>query len=201
MASETEISNLAISHLGIGKEIGDLETENSSEARACRRFFDVSKYATMRSFPWSFLKRSVALGLVEENPTTEWLYSYRYPSTALGLIKILSGVRIDTPDSRINYAIVSDATGKLIHTDEQDAVCLYLETIDDTTLYPYDFIMAFSYKLAYNISAIVTAGDPFNIRTDMEKNFSFEISKASKNDLNEQYSGATLDSELITIRE
>ena len=42
MASSTEIANLALSHLGNGTEIADLETERSSEASACRRFYDVA---------------------------------------------------------------------------------------------------------------------------------------------------------------
>ena len=72
MATETQISNIAISHLGIGLEIQNLETENSAEAKACRRFYETSRDAVLGDFEWPFATKIIELNLVEEGPNTEW---------------------------------------------------------------------------------------------------------------------------------
>ena len=100
MASKTEVANMAISNLGTGKEIGNIDTENSQEASACRRFFDIALEAVLRDFAWPFANVTASAGLVDTNPTTEWGFSYRYPTSCLRLIRILSGVRNDTRQSR-----------------------------------------------------------------------------------------------------
>jgi len=118
MSSTTEIANLAISHLGIGKEIQNLDTDNSEEAVACRRYFETSLKAVFRAYNWSFANRIATLNLVETNPNNEWTYSYRYPSDALKLIKIQSGTRIESKGTRVVYKLSGDDTAKLILTDE-----------------------------------------------------------------------------------
>ena len=75
-SSKTEIANLAISHLGIGKTIANLELEKSQEAIACRRFYDTVRDSSLRDFPWPFAGKIQALALV----SNEWLYAYQYPS-------------------------------------------------------------------------------------------------------------------------
>ena len=72
MASKTEIANLALSHLGVGKEIGNLDTEKTEEAVAMRRFYESARDATLRDFPWPFATRMVALALVASPPTQWW---------------------------------------------------------------------------------------------------------------------------------
>src|SRR5688572_11149621 len=111
MASETEIANLALSHLGVGKEIANLETERSQEAVACRRFYDTARDATLRDFSWPFATKIAVLGLIEADPNDEWDYSYRYPSDCLQLRRILSGVRNDTRDSRVPFKLAHDDSG------------------------------------------------------------------------------------------
>ena len=101
MSSQLGIVNMAISHLGSAKEVAILEVEKSQEASAARRFYDESLEATLSDFPWPFATRFAALALVEESPTTEWAYSYRYPTDCYYLRKIHSGIRNDSRRLRI----------------------------------------------------------------------------------------------------
>ena len=199
--SKTVIANLAISHLGIGKEISNIDTDNTEEAVACRRYFDISREQTLRNKDWSFAGRFFTLNLVESSPTTEWAYSYRYPTNCLKTRRILSGLRNDTRGSRIEFKIVSDAIGKLIYADEANAVVEYTHNISDTSLFPPDFALALSYKLAFNIAATVTAGDPFGIRNTMNELYMAEIENAFSNDLNEQQDAREPESQFILERE
>lgn len=199
-SSKTEISNISLSHLGVGKEIANLETENSQEAAACRRFYDTALEATIRDFPWTFTNKYAALALVEEDPNDEWAYSYRYPTGCLFVKKILSGVRVDTRQTRVQYEVASDDAGKLIYTDMDDAQINYSALVEDTQFYPSDFVMAFSLRLASLIAPRVTAGDPFKLKNDMLKLYEYELSKARANNFNEEQDPEDPDSEFIRER-
>ena len=200
-SSETEICNLAISHLGIGKEIANLETERSNEAAACRRFFETARDVTLRDFNWPFATKINELGLVEADPNDEWSFSYRYPTDCLKLRRILSGIRNDTRQSRVPYRVARDAAGLLIFTDTADAQVEY--TIQEQTVssFPPDFVMAFSFLLASYVAPRLTAGDPFKMGTRAIELYQVEISKAMAAAINEEQDEEYPDSEFIRVRD
>ena len=200
MASKTDIFNMAISHLGVSKEIANGDTENSKEASACRRFYDLARQATLKDIVWPFASKYATLNLIEENPNDDWSYSYRYPSDCLFFRKILSGVRDDTEASKIAYEISQDASGLIILTDLEDATCKYTVDVEDETYFQPDFVMAISYRLAYYIAPRITAGDPFNLGQKAMTNYTIELSKASANAFNEDQSITTQDTASIAAR-
>lgn len=185
MASKTEICNLALSHLGSGKEIANIDTEKSEEASACRRYFDTVRDATLREFAWPFAQKRVTLGLIETFTTGEWTYSYRYPSDCLNIHRILSGVRNDTHQSRSPYEILKDSAGRIIYSDEQNAECEYTERVSDPSFYPEDFTIALSFRLASYIAPRLAKGDPFGLRKSTMEMYNIEVSKAKASSLNE----------------
>lgn len=201
MASETEICNMALSHLGVGKEIANLDTEASQEASACRRFYDLARDATLRGFNWPFANVTTTLALVETDPNDEWAYSYRYPSDCLKLIKLLSGTRNDTRASRVPYKIAQDNSGKIILTDIEDAQVEYLLLEDDPSMYPSDFLIALSYRLAAFIAPRVTGGDPFKLGDRAMQMFDLEMSTARATAINEQQEEVEPDSPYLAARE
>jgi len=201
MASTTEIANLALSHLGVGKEIADLDTEASQEASSCRRFFAIARDATLRDFPWPFATKFVTLGLIEADPTDEWSYSYRYPSDCLMVRRILSGLRNDNRQSRQPFKIVQDSSGRLIYTDEVEASIEYTVLEDDPAKYPPDFTMALSLRLAAYAAPRVTGGDPFKMGQRAMQMYLDEISNARENSAMEQQDEEVVQSEFIRSRD
>lgn len=202
MSSKTEIANLALLHLGSSEIIANIETEKSQKAMVCRKFYDISRDATLRDYAWPFAITIAALGLVEENPTDEWLYSYRYPQDCARALRILSGVRVDTADSRVKYKIVdADDGGHLIYTDQEDAELEYVKQMTDITKYPPDFIMAISFRLAAYIAPSVTAGDPNKLGERAIKMYAYEGSKAESSGVNEEQGDLPPESEFIRFRE
>jgi len=199
--ADTEIANLAVSHLGISEEIGDLTTENSDEANAIRRFYDVALETTLRELNWPFTTRYQTLGLVEENPNDEYRYSYRYPSDVLFIQKIQSGIRNDNRQSRISYRIMSDDSGQLVLTDAKDPVIYYIRKEDNVSFYPSDFVLAFSYQLAFLAAPRITGGDPFRLGDKAQVNFFNMISKASANQLNDEQAEQDPESEYTRARD
>jgi len=102
MSSETEICNMALSHIGVGKEIANLDTERSQEASACRRYYENLRDKVLRDFRWPFATKFVELALIEETPTIEWRFSYRYPTDCVKMIRILSGGNPSVASTNVN---------------------------------------------------------------------------------------------------
>jgi hypothetical protein len=200
-SSETEIANMALSHLGIGKEIQNIETESSQEAKACRRFFDTARDAVLRDFPWPFATKLVDLGLVEEDPNDEWGFSYRYPSDAIALRRILSGIRNDTLASRVPYKVGQDSQGLLIFTDAEDAQMEYTVREEAVERFSPDFILALSMRLAVYVAPRLTGGDPFKIGQRAMSLYMAEIGLAQASATGEEQPEQQPDSEFITGRE
>lgn len=200
MATQTEICNLSLSHLGSGKEISNLDTDSSEEGSVCRRFFETAKDKVLSDFNWSFATKFRAIALVEEDPTDEWDFSYRVPTDCLKVRRILSGQRTDTRDSRIPYKIGRDDTGLLLFTDFEDAEIEFTMRQDDPAFYPANFTMALSYYLAFLIAPRITAGDPYNLQQRCMQLYSMEIDRAQRNNENEQQPDVEPDSELQRAR-
>jgi hypothetical protein len=199
-SSPTDICNLALSHLGISSELGNMETERSAEAAACRRFFETARDATLRDFPWPFASKSAVLGLVEEEPNDEWGYSYRYPSDCVAIRRMLGGLRNPTRATRVPYVIGQDATGLLIYTDTENAEMEYTARTSNTYLFPSDFVMAFSFRLSAYMAPRVTGGDPYKLAERSLRMYEYEIEKARARALGEGQVDIEPDSEFISAR-
>lgn len=199
-SSDTVVANLALGHLGVGTEIAVL-SEKSSEAAACRRFFTQVQDELLRGFAWSFAGRFAALALVEATPTDEWAFSYRYPSDALAIRRILSGTRNDSRQSRVPFKVISDADGLLIYTDMQDAQIEYTVRAEDVLRWPPDFVMAFSFRLAAYIAPTLTRGDPTKLTERCMSFFQLGSQMAMAACLNEQQVDEPVLAEQIRSRE
>lgn len=201
MASKTEIANMALSHLGIGKEIANLDTEKSSEAAACRRFFEECRNATLSDFPWPFARKYVTLNLIQERPNDDWGYSYAYPVDCLQIRRIVSGTVNESRQERIPYEIGKGSSAKIILTNQSLAKIVYTEKVTDPSFYASDFNIALSFRLAAYIAPRITQGDPFKLKGEMLAQYDLEINRASRRSVNEQQEAELPDGELIRARE
>ena len=200
IASRTEIANLALSHIGIGKEVANIETENSEEARACRRYYDLALETTLRDHDWPFATKYATLGLVEETPNEEWAFSYRYPADCLKIRKILSGLANDNRQSRIDFIEAQDDSGRLVFTNNRSAQVKYTPFSKNISIYPPDFVMALSFRLAIYIVSRLTGGDPFQLGPQVLQKYVLELTKAQANAGNEIQEEEHPESEYIRSR-
>jgi hypothetical protein len=182
----TGVANISISHLGSGYEIANIDTEQSEEARAVRTFWDIALDEALRDFGWPFSTKVEALSVAEEDPTSEWQYSYHYPSDCLAMRKILSGQRVDHEDSAVPYRQAYGTSGQVIYTDKEEAVAEYTVRVTDTTRWPPDFVMAHAALLAFYMAPRLTAGDPGKLGNRAYEVYQVQIGKARSNAINEQ---------------
>lgn len=201
MASATEIANMAISHLGTGKEIANIQTENSSEANACRRFYQTALDETLRDGTWPFATKFATLNLIEQNPTIEWLYSYQYPVDCKHAKRIVSGVPNESRQDRLPYKIVNVPTGRAIYSNQQNAQLEYTVAVDNPDLFPDDFKMALSFRLAHYIAPRLTKGDPFKMGDRAMRMYEFEINRAKATAFNEEQPDELPESEFVRFRD
>lgn len=198
-SSETEIANMALRHLGQSDEIASL-TENSPAATTCNRFYDVARDELLRSFRWPFATRFVALALVEEDPTDEWGYSYRYPVDCWMVRRIIGDSRNPAKAHREKYWVGADSAGKLIYSDAEDAEIEYTYKETDVSKFDPDFTLALSYKIAALAAPSITGGDPFKLKELVLQMHTFALRSAQANALNEQELDEEQDSEFIRDR-
>lgn len=199
MTSKVNVCNMAISFLGESKFITSL-TEKSKSAEVCSLFVDIARQAVLTEAPWPFATAFFDLGLLTENPTDEWAYSYSYPSGCLHVRRILSGNRQDTTDTKVPYKIIEGTAGTEIYTDMQDATCEYTADIEATSRMPNDFIMAWAHTLASMVATSLTSGDPYKLSDKNQKMAEAWISKAFARQINEEEQDTPLQSEFIRGR-
>lgn len=155
MSSVVEIYNIALASLGVTQQVSSA-TEASTEAAACTLFYVTCRDRVLRDFDWSFARRYFTLGLVASDPNTDWAYAYRYPSDALSIRGIVSTTR--TTPSRTPYTLGSDSSGKLIYTDNAEAVARMTVRITDTELFDALFVSALAGLLGSKIAPSLARG-------------------------------------------
>lgn len=200
MSTETDISNMALAHLKIAKRIGNLRSESSNEAIACRTFYDTARDEVLRDFDWPFATKIAPLALVTAQPTPEWGYAYRYPVGCINFRKIQSGCRVLTNDNLLPWRIAADDTGLLIFTDQPNAVGEWTYQVTNTQVWPPDFVMTYSLKLSTYIAPSLTGSDPYKLGDKAEDRYQKELIKASANARNERQMDPEADADAIRAR-
>lgn len=211
VASNTEIANLALGHIGISRPIGNMDTERSVEAQSCRTFYDVVLDDLINEIPWSHCKKFANLQLVSGSASapvsSEWIYAYRYPPDCLQFIRIVSyRGNNDTRQSRVPYTIAADDVGQLIYTNWPTSSlitpqCQYTFRNANVQQFPPNFVMAFSLGLALRILPMVSAGDPNNVSPKIAAEFTKVMKNAADANVNEEQRPEEPQSEFIRARD
>jgi len=196
--SEEHICNMALAHVGHTQFIDDLETELSNEAAVCNLYYEQARDFVLEAFPWPEATKYETLGLVEEDPNDDWDYSYRYPSDCLFVRRVVSAFGRSDPNPP-PYEIGSDDTGRLIYTDQEDAIIEYTKTLIDVAQFRPTLVMAISWYLAGLICPGL-ARDKTQADRAMQM-YALTLSQAQARALNEQQQTPEPESEFIRARE
>ncbi len=159
MASEVNICNLALAHLGdLANVVSISPPEGSAQADHCAQFYPVARDAMLEMHAWGFATKRIALatlGLGDDQPAS-WLYAYALPSDCIRPLAILLPSSLDDTDTQdFEQEVKIDGT-KLIYSNTADATLRYISKITDSTKFTPLFVMALSYLLASYLSGPVT---------------------------------------------
>jgi hypothetical protein len=178
MASEVEICNLALAHLGDDATIASIDPpEGSAQAEHCQRFYPIARDNLLELHDWNFASTRAALAQIT-SPTPSWRYAYVRPANCLTVRAILA------PESVDDYVHRFDQTGcefhpistgqytpqafaqetlqngtEIILTNQEDAVARYTARVTDPTKFSSLFAMTLSWHLASLLAGPVIKGD------------------------------------------
>ena len=180
MATEVDICNLALAHLGDDATIASLNPpEGSAQAEKAARFYPIARNSLLEMHTWNFAAKRGNIALTT-NSLDQWDYAYVAPADMMSPVAIISptaqndyATRMsagDTPGGiTSNYAptIVAGqytpqqfaVEGTLIYTNQENAVLRYQAFITDPSLFSPQFVVTLSWHLASMMAGPVIKGD------------------------------------------
>ena len=180
MATEVDICNLALAHLGDDATIATIKPpEGSAQAEKAARFYPIARDSLLEMHTWNFASKRGALALTTVT-LDQWEYAYQAPADLMTPVAIISpsaqndyATRMsagDTPGGiTSNYAptIVAGqyspqqfaVEGAYIYTNQENAVLRYQAYVTDPTLFSPLFINTLSWHLASMLAGPVIKGD------------------------------------------
>lgn len=161
MASETDIGNLALAHLGEAADLSSFDPpEGSPHAENCARFYPIARDACLQVQGWKFARRTVLLDAPLAETVDGWVYTYALPTDWLKVLRIYSeGSRrdIDTP---FEFETETDSNGQqILLTDLANPYLVYIRRVEDTTKFSPTFVTSLSYLLAAMLAGPVLKGE------------------------------------------
>lgn len=179
MASEIDIANLALAHLGDGATVVNFNPpEGSAQAEHCARFYPIARDSLIEQHSWGFATRRIALvALSYTDPTGEWTYAYALPNLCIKPLEVRPPSTLSQPitsyplstiapsgnmvgGNGIEFTVEVDENGnKILLTNMADASLVYLIQVTDTNKFSPLFVDTLGHYLAAYLAGPVLKGD------------------------------------------
>lgn len=204
MASETDIANLALAHLGDDATVSSISPpEGSAQAEHCARFYPIARDNLLAMHRWNFATVRIT-GASLTPDATGWAYAYAVPSEAIEIISVLHPEAPDdysAPSYDGNsvigtfsmyqpqpFAVEKLAAGDdVIYTNQENAVIRYTKRVTDTTKYPPLVVSALSRLLASYMAGPIYKGDTgMNVAKAQYQMFLVEFNAARQADMSQR---------------
>lgn len=182
MASDVDICNLALAHVGDEAQVQAISpADGSAQAAYCAQFYPIARDQLLGMHAWGFSTKRVSLAeivLTDPQPQ-QWAYAYAPPSKCLQPIAVLTysiaGDPIPTPSwatlagndlvplpndqgtRDFIYETQQDGT-PVIYTNVSPAVLRYIERVTDTTKFTGLFVPALARLLASYLAGPIIKG-------------------------------------------
>lgn len=91
MASEVDIANLALSHLGDAATVSSFDPpEGSAQAEHCNMFYPIARDELLEMHQWNFNTTRIVLAPLAVTPPSSWQYAYSLPNDVLNAISVMA---------------------------------------------------------------------------------------------------------------
>lgn len=171
MASNVDLTNIALGHLGSDAQVTSIEPpDGSPEAGYGKRFLATARREMIESYEWRFTVRRARLAPVSVNPSDQWLYAYAAPSDCikprrvltLGVASVFALANAQETNGFINATDQDgapfDFENGVILTNEPEAVLLYQADVIDPNKFTPGFYSALGYLLAAYLAGPIIRG-------------------------------------------
>lgn len=159
MASEVDICNLALSHLGDSATVASIDPpEGSAQAEHCQRFYPIARDSLLELHNWKFATKRTRLALLDVD-SWNWTYAYAEPSDAMKIISILPPTATPIEPTADYETMAADDGSGLILADLEEATALYIAEVTDTMRFSPLFVTTLSWHLASMLAGPIIKGD------------------------------------------
>jgi hypothetical protein len=205
MASDVDICNLGLAHIGAEAQVAAISPPDGSfEAGLCARFYPLARKELLDAETFSFAKKRVQLAAVT-NTSLVWLYAYAVPADLINALRILrlkyvndanllwpAGTSYTSFDWRSVDELFSERgsadyeiEGDVLRTNEPDAVLLYTSDVTDSTKFSPTFTAAFGMLMAgYLAGPIIKGVDGAKVGAQWRQAAYNMLAKAAASDAN-----------------
>lgn len=201
MASEVDIVNLALSHLGEDATVSSIDPpEGSAEAEHAAMFYPQARDALLEMHEWRFATKRVLLALTASG-TFEWTYAYALPAGVLRALAVLPATASADADGE-DYDQQLDADDvQIILTHCEDASLKYIARVFDPTRFPPLFVDAVSWLLAAHMAGPLIKGQQGReVAKGCMQMFSVALAQARQSDANQRQVRPTHTPDFIGAR-
>jgi hypothetical protein len=147
MTSQTAICNRALECLGDAPVVSI--DDDTKQAKALRRVYDISRRAFLCEHPWHFAKKRASLPASAAAPGWGFTHGFPVPADFLRLLAVKNGPA---------FSLEADASGsQWILSDAQAPLAiLYLYDVTDAGRFPPHAVEALARWLAYDLAEDLT---------------------------------------------
>jgi hypothetical protein len=187
MATEVEICNLALSHLGDEATVSSIDPpEGSPQAEHCARFYPIARDVLLEMHDWSFATRRVTLPVLSV-PSWSWMFAYAWPSECIRILAVLPyGASTDDDSQDYETESISDGT-KIILTNAESASCRYIAAVNETSRFPPLFVESLARLLASYLAGKLVKGEAGRkAAMDQLAAFNMTFARATVSDANQK---------------
>ncbi len=159
MASEIDICNMALSHLGDDATVSSIDPpEGSAQAEHCARFYPMARDTLLDAHHWSFCTTRGTLNQLTAAPASGWVYAYAMPNKALNIIGLfLAGSTDDSQPQEFEVESLTDGTS-VIYCNVDAPICRYTWRVTNPTAFPPAVVDALSWLLASMLAGPLIKG-------------------------------------------
>lgn len=160
MASEVEVCNLALSHLGDRATVASIDPpEGSAQAEHCARYYPIARDSLLEMARPGFATRRAALAALVDVPDA-WQFAYTRPADALAIVAVVAPEQTDDFGDPSPFVCELDANGDgVIYTNVEQAQVRYIARVEDTSRFSPLFVIALSWHLASMLAGPILKGD------------------------------------------
>jgi hypothetical protein len=173
---DVDICNFALGRIGVDRTILAL-SENSKEARNCRRFYPLCRDEVLERVPWPFAVRVQALAqLPAATLLPGWSYQYATPTDCLTMLEVVPSGEVASvsgyyqncdgpwaaprkPAYAFRRALSVDGTLPIVLSSLPDAYGIYVSRVDNTAAYSTLLVSCIADRLGMELAMPMT-GDP-----------------------------------------
>jgi hypothetical protein len=160
VASETDIGNLSLGHLGEDSAVTSFDPPDGSvHAEHCARFYPMARDMCLEAHDWKFARRTVQLTETVAGGD-DYAFVYALPADYLRAQRIyIQDWRRDLTGIDEFETETNDSGQMILMCDIENPYLIYTRRVDDTTKFSPSFTVALSYLLASMLAGPVIKGE------------------------------------------